>query len=328
MSCSQEVLKLISVIVPAYNAEETIESCIKALLNQSFPKKRYEVIVVDDGSTDKTCQVASKYPIRIVKQRHSGPAAARNFGARVARGEILLFTDSDCIPSNNWIKNMVKPLENERIVGVAGTYKTFNKEKIIARFAGYEIEERHTKLRKEKFIDFVGTYSAAYRKKIFKKFGGFDTSFPIASGEDPELSFKISKSGLKLVFQPNAFVYHRHPDNLLKFLKQKFWRGYWRVLLYKKHKEKIFRHSYTPKSLFVEEALTGLTCLLLLFGLFRIVPIFFGLLFFLLIFLLTLPFSFKIFKKDKEVGIISPVIIILRNFSTGLGIVFGLGYVL
>jgi cellulose synthase/poly-beta-1,6-N-acetylglucosamine synthase-like glycosyltransferase len=315
---------MISVIIPAYNAEKTIKRTLSALTNQNY-RDKYEVIVIDDGSIDDTIKIVSKFKnVKLISIKHSGPATARNVGVKNAKGNIILFTDADCVPSKNWIKNMIVPFKNKEIVGISGTYKTLNKNSLIARFAGYEIETRHEKLKKEKYIDFIGTYSAAYRKNIFLKFGGFDESFQIASGEDPELSFKINKAGLKMFFQPKAFVYHKHPDNILKFLRQKFWRGYWRVFLYKKHAYKIFRHSYTPKSLFVEEALTGVTCLFLFFGLTGLLSLYYGLLSLFVIFLFTLPFSLRVFIKDKTVGFLSPFIIILRNFFTGLGIIWGL----
>lgn len=315
----------VSVIVPVYNGEKDIANCLKALINQNYPKENYEIIVVNDGSTDNTSKVVKKFKkVKLIQQEHKGPASARNLGAKYAKGEILLFTDSDCIPDKNWIKNMVEPFKDKAIVGVSGTYKTLNKENLIARFVGYEIEERHEKLEKEREIDFIGTYSAGYRRDVFLKFGGFDETFPIASGEDPELSFRISKAGFKMIFQPKAFVYHKHPDTLPKFLKQKFWRGYWRIYLYKKHSNKIFRHSYTPKSLYLEIGILGLAFIFSFLGLLKLLPIIFGLFLFLLSFSLTLPLSLKIFKKDKKVGLISPLLILLRNFSIGLGIILGL----
>jgi cellulose synthase/poly-beta-1,6-N-acetylglucosamine synthase-like glycosyltransferase len=317
----------VSVIVPAYNAEKTIGKTISGLLNQDYNKK-YEIIVVDDGSTDTTREVVKKFKeVKLIEQEHKGPAAARNLGAKKAKGNILLFTDADCIPAKNWIRNMIEPFKNKEIVGVQGTYKTLNKESLIARFAGYEIEERHKKMEKEKYIDFISTFSAGYRKDIFLKFNGFDESFPIASGEDPELSFRISKAGYKMVFQPKAFVFHKHPDTLFKFLKQKFFRGYWRIFLYKKHAEKILRHAYTPKSVYLEIGLLYLACVAFLLSIWNTFLLTCGIFLFGLVFLLTLPFSIKILKKDKMVGILSPLIIILRDFSTGLGIIFGLmGY--
>jgi len=316
---------MISVIVPTYNAANTIRDTIEALLNQNYPKNKYEVIFVDDGSNDDTVKIIKSYKkVKLIKQKHKGPAAARNLGAKKARGGILLFTDSDCGPSRNWILDMIKPLKNSKIVGVSGTYRTLNKDSLIARFVGYEISRNHEIMKKQKYIDFIGSYSAAYRKDIFLKFGGFDESFPIASGEDPELSFRISKAGYKMVFQSKAYVYHRHPDTLWKFLKQQFWRGYWRVLLYKKHTDKMFRHAYTPLRLYFKIVLLGLTLLLLLLGILSFTPIMYGFFGLFLVFLSTLPFSFKIFKKDKKVGLIAPIVIILRNFFVGMGIICGL----
>lgn len=315
---------MISVIIPVYNGQNVISNCLKALLNQNYPKNKYEIIVVDDGSTDDTVEIFSKFKkVRLIKQKHSGPAVARNFGASKSKGDILLFTDADCVQPKDWVRNMIEPFKDEEIAGVSGTYKTLNKGSLIARFAGYEIEERHKSLSKKRFLDFIGTFSAGYRKKIFQKYGGFDTSFATSSGEDPELSFRMHKAGFKMVFQPKAFVYHRHPDSLYKFLKQKFWRGYWRVLTYKKHKDKIFRHSYTPKSLFVEEAITGITLFSFILSFFNLLPILYAQSFFLLMLLLTLPFSIKVFSRDKIVGLFSPIIIILRNSATGFGIICG-----
>jgi len=319
----------ISVVIPAYNAEKTIEDTIKALLNQDYPKKGYEILIVNDGSTDSTREKIKKFKIvKLFEQKHKGPAAARNLGVKHSKGDIILFTDADCIPAKNWIKNMIKPFEDKDIAAVAGTYKTLNKENLIARFIGYEIEDRHRKMRNKKTIDFVGTYSAGYRKNIFLKFKGFDITFPTSSGEDPELSFRMSKEGYKIVFNPKTFVYHQHPNTLIKFIKQKFWRGFWRIHLYKKHKGKIFRHSYTPKSIYLEITFLGFSIVLLTLNIFGLILLFYGLSTLFLTFLLTLPLSFRIFKKDKITGILSPLLIFLRNFAIGLGILCGLIFLL
>jgi cellulose synthase/poly-beta-1,6-N-acetylglucosamine synthase-like glycosyltransferase len=317
---------MISVVVPAYNSEKTIADTIRALLKQNFPKKNYEIIIVDDGSTDGTVEVASKFPVRVLRLKHKGPANARNEGAKKARGEIILFTDADCIPDKNWIREITKPFADKNIVGVGGTYKTYNKDSAIARFAGYEIDERHEKMKKQREIDFLGTFSCAYRKNIFSKFGGFDTKFKTASGEDPELSFKISKAGYKMIFQPTAFVYHRHPNTPWKFLRKKFWNGYWRVLLYKKHREKIFRHSYTPKILYIQIPLAALSVLFLLLSLIGASSPSNFFAFFIIYLILALPFSFAIYKnkKDTDVATLSPFIMFLRDFATGLGIACGI----
>jgi len=316
-------LEKVSVIVPAYNAEKTIELCINSLLNQNYPKNKYEIIIIDDGSKDKTKNIIKNFKkIRLIERSHKGPSVARNSGAKRSKNEYILFIDSDCIAPKNWIKNIIKPFEDKDVIAVSGTYKTKNKDKLIARFVGYEIEERHKKLNRE--IDFVSTFSAAYRRKIYLKVGGLDEKFTRASADDTSLSFKLDRLGKKMIFEPKAYVYHHHPDNLKIYLRKKFWMGYWRVFLYKDFKEKFMRHSYTPRSVYLRIALSGLVFLGFFLTLFRIISPLLTSSLLLILFFSTLPFSTKIFQKDKVVGLISPIIIVLRDFVSGCGILFGL----
>jgi cellulose synthase/poly-beta-1,6-N-acetylglucosamine synthase-like glycosyltransferase len=269
--------------------------------------------------------VARKFKgVKVVVQKHAGPAVGRNRGVRHSRGSIILFTDSDCIPNRNWIRNMTKPFQNKEVVGVSGTYRTANNHSIVSRFVGYEIEDRHDAMMKRKSIDFVGTFSAGYKRDVFLKFGGFDENFQRASGEDTDLSFKISKAGGKIVFAPGAYVSHHHPERLWTMLKKKFWMGYWRILLYKKHRDKLFRHTYTPKSVFVEIAFLGAALLLLIAWSLELSSLLPAVAAFAIASLLTLPLSVKIFRKDRTVGLLSPGIILARDFAAGLGIAVGL----
>jgi cellulose synthase/poly-beta-1,6-N-acetylglucosamine synthase-like glycosyltransferase len=307
---------MISVILPVYNNEKTISLCLNSLLNQNY-KGKYEIIAVDDGSTDRSAEIIKKHrKVRLIRQTHKGPAVARNLGAKKSRGDVLLFTDADCQPDRNWIREMAKPFENPEITGVQGRYKTKQKE-LVAKFVQFEIEDRYEKMGKHKYIDFIGSYSAGYKKEVFLKEGGFDKSFPIASGEDPELSFRLSKKGYKMVFNPKAIVYHKHPDTLRKYLKQKFWRAYWRVLLYKKHKKKAVKESYTPQILKIEIGLFYLIFISLFFS------ISISVILSILLFIFTLPLSCKIFKKDRKIGLISPFVLILRTAVFSLGLIYG-----
>jgi len=310
-----------------YNSEKTISNTIKALLKQNYPKKKYEIILVDDGSTDKTLETVYKFPVKIIKLKHKGPANARNVGVRKSKGDIVLFTDADCLPGKNWIKNMVKPFKDKKVAGISGTYKTLNKNSLIARFLGYEIQYRHEKMKKNKYIDFIGTFSAGYRKSVFLKAGGFDTSFPMSSGEDPELSYRISKKH-KLIFQPSAFVYHSHPDTLSKFLHQKFWRVYWRFLMYRKHKKKMLGDSYTPIESIVSMGFQilsiGIIGLILILSFLISIPYHFSILFILLaIFTPNINFIVWVLKHDKTISIISPFLFFLRNFVFFLAFILG-----
>lgn len=304
----------VSAIIPTYNSEDTIKRCLDSLLNQTF-RDKYEIIVVDDASTDNTVGAVASYPVDLFAQEHRGPAAARNLGAKNAGGEIILFTDADCIPEPDWVERMCAPFEDEQIAGVQGRYRT-RQAGVVARFVQYEIEERYEIMSRREYIDFVSTYSAAYRKNIFLGEGGFDENFPIASGEDTDLSYRLASKGHKMVFVPDAIVYHRHPDHIFQYLKMKFYRAYWRVSLYRKNPEKTIKDAYTPQMLKLQIALFYLLPISLFFDLTPIVALLFT--------LTTLPLSWQIFKKDKKVGLLAPIFIALRGAAFGTGLAYGL----
>jgi len=310
-----------SIIIPAYNAEKTIAKCLDSMASQSF--NDFEVIVVDDGSNDRTAAVVKAFPnVRLVRQKNSGPAVARNLGAGKAKGEILVFTDSDCVADRNWLQGMLKPFGKSEVAGVQGKYKSRQKE-LIARLIQLEIEARHEKMQKREFIDFIGTYSAAYKKKLFEKMNGFDTSFPIASGEDTDLSFRMNKAGHKMVFNQEAFVFHSHPTSLWKYLKIKFFRAFWRTKVYKSHREKMVKDSYTSQTVKLQALLFFLlfpaaaAALLLPALSFLLVANAVALL------LTTIPFTVWVIQKDKAVGVVSPAVIMLRTGAFGLGLAAG-----
>src|SRR3989344_5737696 len=101
-----------SVIIPAFNSAATIKACIDALRSQDFPAGA-EIIVADDGSADDTAAIAKKAGAKVVSQGNAGPAKARNLGAKNANGEILLFTDADCVPQKNWLSEMMRPFADK-----------------------------------------------------------------------------------------------------------------------------------------------------------------------------------------------------------------------
>jgi len=312
---------MISVIIPVYNGEKTIGSCLDSLLNQV--RKPDEIIVIDDSSSDRTKDIVKKHRhVIMLEQMHKGPAAARNFGAKKAKGDILLFTDADCTLHENWVSEMAKPFDDKAIVGVQGRYSTTQKS-VIARFVQLEIEDRYDRMKRFKHIDFIGSYSAGYKKDIFIRSGGFDETFPVASGEDPELSFKLAKAGHKMVFNDKAIVYHNHVTSLGTYLKQKFSRAYWRVLLYKKHPDKMASESYTPQTLKVQIAFLFLSLLLAMLYFLMPPTAYFSSLFAILLLVSTIPLSLKNFRKDKIVGILTPFISILRTAVFGIGLVYG-----
>jgi cellulose synthase/poly-beta-1,6-N-acetylglucosamine synthase-like glycosyltransferase len=246
----------VSIVVPMYNEEKTVGECIKALLNQSYPSEQYEIIVVSDGSNDNSEEVVrnilkseNKFDIKLIRQESQGAAAARNFGVKFSQWPILLFIDADCIADYRWIEEMIKPFLRYNVTGVQGAYKTKQK-KIVAQLTQIEFEERFRKLQQREYVDFVGSFSAAYKREVFEKFNGFNTKFVM--NEDVDLAYRISSDGYRLYFNPEAIVYHMHPDSLSIYIKVKFWRGFWRTILYRNFRNKAIKDSYTPANLKIQ----------------------------------------------------------------------------
>jgi glycosyltransferase involved in cell wall biosynthesis len=250
-------LPQVSVVVPAYNAALTLPSCLTALRSQTYPASAFELIVVDDGSTDDTAQVAVKYEAdRVLRCVHGGPAAARNAGIAASCGEIILFTDADCEPLPDWIAEMVRPFADPAVVGVKGSYRT-RQASIVARLAQYEFEERYDLLERQASIDFIDSYAAAFRTGALRALGGFDLAFPYPNNEDVDLSYRLAGRGHRLVFNRRAVVYHRHVDRWTAYLRLKVRRGYWRMMVYRLHPAKALRDSYTPQLMKGQVLLAG-----------------------------------------------------------------------
>jgi cellulose synthase/poly-beta-1,6-N-acetylglucosamine synthase-like glycosyltransferase len=312
----------ISVIVPAYDAAATIRACLEGLLAQEVPRDRYEVILVDDGSFDNTREIACEYEIRLIAQSHQGPAAARNRGVAEAEGEIVLFTDADCVPSENWVAEMIRPFNDDEVIGVKGAYRT-QQRGIVPRFVQCEYEERYERMAKQRRIDFIDTYAAGYRRTEFLEHGGFDVSYPSASVEDQEFSFRLAERGYKMVFNPRALVYHEHPNTLAAYFKRKFNVGYWKVMVLQRHPRKAVRDSHTPQSLKIQMLLVflliPLVALVFLGGLLRWLSLSAVALFLISI----LPFIIKTLRRDPLVGLLSPALLFIRALALGLGMVKG-----
>lgn len=313
----------VSVVVPARDAAHTIGSCLEALLAQSASPGWYEVIVVDDGSSDETRDVAERKRVKVLSQGHEGPAAARNRGVAEARGEIVLFTDADCVPAANWLDEMIKPFQDQEIVGVKGAYRT-RQRGVVPRFVQWEYEERYQRMARLPRIDFIDTYSAGYRRDVFLRAGGFDTGYPNASVEDQELSFRLARQGYTMVFNPQAVVYHQHPETLRAYFRRKFNIGYWKVRVLRSYPQKAVADSHTPQTLKAQMILLAVLLPLLALSLVRGS---FGWLAGLaaLGFLISaVPFTVGALRKDLLVGLLAPFFLVVRALALGWGMITGL----
>ena len=318
-----------SVVIPAYNAKKTIDFCLDSLVDQQGYNQTLEILVIDDGSTDDTVEHIRKFQqrdlpanmtIKLLLQEHNqGPAAARNRGAKEASGDIILFTDSDCVVEVDWVKQMLLPFVVDEVSAVKGAYKTRQPE-LIAKLAQVEFDSRYQLLAKHEKIDVVFTYAAAIKKSVFWGLGGFDTSFPKADNEDTDLSYKIAKDHT-IIFNPKAIVYHQHPATLKEYLSKKFSRGYWRMYVYKRFPKKAVQDSYTPQSLKLQILLAYLMVITII-----VIPfisnVYYVLLILATIFILSvLPFLKIISFKNLDMLLFAPLFIYLRALVMGAGII-------
>ena len=314
---------MISVIIPAKNAEETLERCLFAVLNQKGVDDSYEVILVDDGSTDRTGEITKEFEVELIRLEGKGPAAARNAGAKAASGEFLVFTDSDCEPADNWLYEMIKPFEDPEVIGVKGTYRTRQRE-LAARFMQQEYAYKYKRMAQLESIDFIDTYSAAYRRRVFMENEGFQTAFPQASVEDQELSFRLARKGYRMVFKPKAFVYHQHDRSIGEYVQRKFNIGYWKAFLLRWLPEKALSDSHTPMTQRVQTGLLGLTLVSALFGFLWTPAGIIAALSFFLFFLTSIPIMRHVVSEDAELIFLVPLMLIVRAGALGAGLIAGL----
>ena len=251
---------MISIIIPAYNAAETIGACLAALLCQTGLAERYEVIVVDDGSTDGTAEVVrhTPAPVRLVTQPHRGAAAARNRGAVAAEGEILLFTDADCRPRPDWAAEMIRLLVDERVAGVKGLFRS-DQRSLVARMVQAEYEEKEAQMLARSRVAFADTAAAGYRADVFRAVGGFRTDMQAV--EDTELAFRLAAADYLIVVAPGAIVHHRHPEGVWAYARRKFRYGLWGVRAYLDHPERMADDSRTPWSMRLQLVLAPLAAM-------------------------------------------------------------------
>lgn len=220
-----------SVIVPAYNAESTLPALLDSLSNQSH--KDFEVIVVDDFSGDRTCQIARSYRCELITlSKNHGPAYCRNAGVKRARGEILVFTDSDCCVDRNWLATIYEHYSQNDIETIMGRIVLTpssvlgNSISALGFPAGGSLGfDRIWKVDQNGFTNSLSTCNCAVKKTIFRAVGGFDVSFPFPGGEDSLFAYELRKLNYRIKYCPDVLVYHRSRDSFLDFVKWQFKRG-------------------------------------------------------------------------------------------------------
>ena len=219
----------ISVIIPVKNVASKIEQCLEAVFSQSL--KPYEVIIVDGRSTDDTVEKAKKFSVKVLYQDYGAAGAARQTGLENAEGEYLAFTDGDCIPSKDWLRNLFAEFV-EGIVGVGGRIENIG-EGIYTRsinlalttFLGSGRSIQGRPFNTKKFVKSISGCNSMYRKSHLAKIGGFDPG--LSGADETELNARLLRIG-KLLYVPDATILHDHGRGLKEFAINMYHYGGWR----------------------------------------------------------------------------------------------------
>lgn len=226
------ILPMVSVVVPIYNGEADLPGLINCLVSQTYPKERVEYLIVDNNSSDRTLAElktsAENSPIKIhplSENQIQSSYAARNTGIRTSVGEIIAFTDADCRPQPQWLASLIQPFVNQDVVIVAGEIAALPSKNLLEQHAERQetLSQKHTLA--HPFCPYGQTANLAIRRITLEKVGLFRPH--LTSGGDADICWRILRQNIgRLEFAPDAIVQHRHRATLKELASQ--WRRYGR----------------------------------------------------------------------------------------------------
>lgn len=255
--------RFISVIIPVHNGSATIGRCLDAVFASRYAN--FEVVVVDDCSTDGSADIIRQYPCRLIRlDAHAGASAARNAGARNAAGGYLFFIDADCVPREDTLARVNEALGGDEAAAVGGTYTLLPYD--AGFFSAFQSAFVHWSETRSGKPDYLATHALALRAALFRAGGGFSEDFlPIL--EDVEFSHRLRERGVRLVMDPGIQVRHIFNFTLLKSLRNAYRKSrYWTV--YSLRARDLFADSGTASHGLKANGASWLaSCALLLLGL-------------------------------------------------------------
>ena len=227
---TEDSLPGVSIVVPTLNSGATINECLRSILELHYPKKLLEVIVIDGGSTDDTMEIAKGHPIKVIYSQLN-PPAAYNLVLKDIQNPIIGLVDSDAKVEKQWLRKLVKLLDDPKVAGASGTVDTWNKDKLVPRVIGYELISRYRRL--PDTVERVATMNLLLKKKIVMEIGGFDEALP--TQYDTDIGARLAEAGYRIAFDAEAMCYHFHRPTLKAFFKQQYKYGQNTWKLYFKH---------------------------------------------------------------------------------------------
>jgi len=330
-----EFLPKISVIVPVKNGGAKIQDLLESLMQVDYNKDKLEVIIVDGNSADNTREIVSRYPVKLLTEEKHGINGARNTGLKHSEGEIIVFTDSDCVVPKNWIKRIVEDFQDSKVGCVGGNVQGYYDD-FLSRYSDESIIPVMRRFERREILDTVKPplhYPAgcnmAVRREIIDEVGFFDENIMYGFDED-ELVERICRKGNEMVLDPEILVEHKHRSTLKELLKQNFRYGRGIGLLLRMRGTKSAFSKWIL--LCILGFLIGISLILslVLFTLFAFSVVFLAnllIILFLAPFGLLLFYTYRTFKyKDKKYSriLVYPLMDIARSFVFVFGGIYQL----
>jgi GT2 family glycosyltransferase len=214
----------VSVVVCSHNGASTLGNCLEGLARLEYPE--YEVLLVDDGSSDDTAEIGEAFGVRVIRTEHSGLSAARNAGLREATGEIVAYLDDDCRPDPQWLTYLAATFMVTPHAGVGGPNVPPGDNRAIARCVASAPGGPIHVLVSDREAEHIPGCNMAFRRDVLLEIGGFDPQFWVA-GDDVDVCWRLQQRGWTLGFSPGAMVWHQRRNSLRSYFRQQ--RGYGRA---------------------------------------------------------------------------------------------------
>ena len=313
----------LSIIIPVYNSSAMLKKCLQSVYQSSY--KKFEVIVVDDKSTDGSLGIAKKFQCKILRfKKNSGPSKARNIGSSIAKGDILVFLDSDCIVSKDWLKKIVNDFKKYKVGAVAGQYNSYINESFISKFAFYELLFREKKFKR--FVNTAPSCNLACKREVLDKVGGFSEEIKNFS-EDLEFSYRLGKA-TKILWDPSIGVAHDFRKKIKSYLKQQFIYGKGGIEMLLKQPKLFLVNNFHDRTNYLEIISTALILIFIPLSILKLEISYILLLLILFILILNIKYLNFIKKEENIIYMLKSIFIVyIRNFIWIFGIFTGFLYI-
>lgn len=219
--------EFVSVVMPVYNAGDTLREALVSLTEQDYPSRLYEVIIVDDGSVDGSDKIAEQFGIILIKQRHQGSGAARNLGINRAQGDVIILLDADCVAGRDWISRHVRARRSSQNAACIGGVFAFPEKgsRFIELCDYYSCwYEQHERMPYSSGCEYLPSTNLSFYRRRALEIGGFNVN--LATGEDVDFCWRMKEKGGGVILNPGIVVKHYPRRSIKSFLGHHYRWGY------------------------------------------------------------------------------------------------------